>query len=129
MQSFINALAQIPLCDPTLPVWLRDALEKSGTDSSHVIREAYRLFTLLEESVKERVLEWMEQAGEANYRLRAVGALVAFEKKGLAPGAATAAGRRGSTPGGSICKTRASAHRGEMARGGYGTRKSVCWTR
>ena len=81
VQSFINALAQIPLCDPTLPVWLRDALEKSGTDSSHVVREAYRLFMLLEGGAKERVLEWMEQAGEANYRLRVIAALVAFERK------------------------------------------------
>ena len=79
VQWFVNALAQIPLCDPTLPVWLRDALEKSGTDSSHVVREAYRLFTLLEEGAKQRVLEWLEQAGEANYRLRLIAALAAFE--------------------------------------------------
>ena len=78
---FISALAQIPLCDPTLPLWLRDALEKSGTDSSHVVREAYRLLTLLEERAKRRVLEWMEQAGETNYRIRVIAALEAFERQ------------------------------------------------
>jgi len=78
VRAYINALAEIPLCDPTLPTWLRDALEKSGTDSSHVVREGYRLFTLLDDGAKRRVREWMEQAGEENYRLRLIAALSAF---------------------------------------------------
>ena len=78
VQAYINALAEIPLCDPTLPTWQRDALEKSGTDSSHVVREAYRLFTLLNDSAKRRVREWMEPAGKGNYRLRLIAALDAF---------------------------------------------------
>ena len=81
LQSFIGALAQIPLCDPTLPAWLRDAHEKSGTDSSYVVREAYRLFALMEEGVKRLASEWMELAGEKNYRLRLIAALEAFEKQ------------------------------------------------
>jgi tetratricopeptide (TPR) repeat protein len=54
LQSFINALEQIPLCDPTLPAWLREALERSSTDCSYVVREGYRLFTLLAEGARCR---------------------------------------------------------------------------
>ncbi len=81
VQSFVNALAQIPLCDPTIPGWLRDALEKSGTDSSYVVREGYRLFSLLEGSAKRRALEWMLQAADRSYRLYLIAVLDAFERR------------------------------------------------
>jgi len=126
LQSFINALEQTPLCDPTLPAWLRDALEKSGTNSSYVVREAYRLFALIEEGVKRRASEWMEQAGEENYRLRLIAALGAFEKQDW-PRVLRLVRATGDQNPADLYVERVRMHAGEkVARSGCGARESVC---
>ena len=77
--SFLNAIEQIPLCDPTLAP-SQAAKGQSRSDSSYYVRESYRLFRLPSESAKQQAIRALEQAGNHNYRYWVIAALAAFEK-------------------------------------------------